>query len=185
MQLDLRLLTVADYHRIMQAGVFAPDERVELLEGQIIQMAAKGTAHSAAITRLERLLKQRINKQVLVRLQDPVVLSDYSEPEPDIAVVFPDLLDYEMHHPTPAENYLLIEISDTTLQFDLTAKAFAYARAGIADYWVLNACRLHVFREPTDQGYQRQLTLAAATTISPLSFPDCQIRVGEMGRSPI
>jgi Uma2 family endonuclease len=186
MQLDLRLLTVADYHCMMQAGVFAPDERVELLEGKIIRMAAKGTAHSAAITRIERLLKQRINQQVLLRLQDPVALSDYSEPEPDIAVVFPDPLDYETHHPTPAEIYLLIEVSDTTLPYDLTTKALAYAQAGIADYWVfdVNACRLHVFREPTDQGYQRQLSLAAATTISPLSFPDCEMVIGEMGRSP-
>jgi Uma2 family endonuclease len=187
MPLALRLLTVTDYHRMIQAEVFEPDERVELLEGQIIQMAAKGTAHSAAITRIERLLKQRIKGTMLLRLQDPVALSDYSEPEPDIAVVFADPLDYETHHPAPAEIYLLIEVSDTTLQYDLTAKALAYGRAGIADYWVfdVNACRLHVFREPTDQGYQRQLSLAAATTISPLSFPDCEIRVGEMGRSPI
>ena len=108
MVLDIRLLTVKDYHRMAEAGIFHPNERVELIAGQIIRMTAKGTAHSAATTRTDSLLRNRLGTQVLVRPQEPIQLDDLSEPEPDIAVVRPDPLYYEDHHPTPSEIYLII-----------------------------------------------------------------------------
>jgi Uma2 family endonuclease len=111
---EIRRLSVQDYHRMVEAGILAPDERVELIEGQLYRMAAKGTFHSAAITRIKRLLEARLGNRVLLRFQDPVWLSDDSEPEPDVAVVRPEPLDYEDHHPTPEEIYLLIEVSDRT-----------------------------------------------------------------------
>jgi Uma2 family endonuclease len=98
---DLRLLTVKDYHRMVESGILAADERVELIEGQLFTMAAKGTAHSAAVTRIERTLSRRLQGRMLLRLQDSIRLNDRSEPEPDVAIVKPHPLDYEDHHPTP------------------------------------------------------------------------------------
>jgi Uma2 family endonuclease len=95
----VRRLSVQDYHQMAESGILQPDERLELLEGQIIQMAAKGTAHSAAVTRIERLLRNRLGDRVLLRFQDPVRLNDYSEPEPDVAVVQPNTLFYEITIP--------------------------------------------------------------------------------------
>jgi Uma2 family endonuclease len=182
--LDIRLLTVQEYHRMAEIGIIDEDERVELLAGQIVKMAAKGTAHSAAVTRTDKLLNNRLGQRILVRLQDPVRLNDYSEPEPDIAVVIPDPLYYEDHHPSPSEIYLIIEVADTTLRTDCGIKATIYAQFGIADYWVLdvNNRQLHVFRDPSQDGYQSRVILGDDGSISPLQFPDISFMVGEMLR---
>ena len=189
----VRRLSVQDYHQMAESGILQPDERIELLEGQIIQMAAKGTAHSAAVTRIERLLRNRLGvgaafpmeDRVLLRFQDPVRLNDYSEPEPDVAVVQPNTLFYEDHHPIPSEVFLLIEVSDTTLKFDREVKSPAYARSGIAEYWVLDvkAHKLHIYRVPGADGYQSEAILSGELTVAPLAFPDCVIAVREMLRS--
>lgn len=182
---DLRLLSVEDYHQMVRAGVLAPDERVELIAGQLYTMAAKGTAHSAAVTRIKRLLETQLGDRVLLRFQDPVQLDDYSEPEPDVAVVQVDSQDYEDHHPTPHEIYLLIEVSDTTFKRDYELKAPAYARSGILDYWLLDVSRqqLYVFRSPMAEGYASEVVLSENDTVSLLAFPDCKITVKDLLRS--
>ena len=174
---DIRLLTVQEYHRMAEAGIFHPEERLELIAGQVIRMSAKGTAHESAITRTERLLRQRLGEQVLLRLQSPIQLDDYSEPEPDIAVVMPNPLDYDDHHPCPEEVFLLIEVADSSLKYDREVKALAYAKSGIADYWILdvNQRKLHVYRLPSPDGYQSETILSEDVTISPLAFPNCAI----------
>lgn len=165
----VRRLSVQDYHQMAESGILRADERVELLEGQIIQMAAKGTAHSAAVSRIEKLLRHRLGDRGLLRFQDPVQLNDYSEPEPDVAVVQPIPSFYEDHHPTPSEVFLLIEVSDSTLKFDCQIKALAYAHSEIAEYWVLdvNDRKLHVYRLPGKTGYQSETILSEDLTISP------------------
>jgi len=185
--LEIRLLTVKDYHSMIKAGIFNEDERVELIGGQIIKMAAKGTGHSAAVNRTVDLLRNRLAGLVSVRPQDPIQLNDLSEPEPDIAVVMPNPLYYEDCHPTPSEIYLIIEVADTSLNRDTEFKAGIYAQSGITDYWVLdvNKRQLYVFREPSQNGYQSQVILSENDTISPLAFPNCTIIVREMLRPPM
>lgn len=163
-----------------EVGILGADEQVELLAGQIIQKMPKGPAHSALCKRIEKLLERRLGEQVLVRLQDPIRLDDYSEPEPDIAVVRPQADFYASRHPVPADVYLIIEVADTTVERDLGGKANLYATAGILDYWVLNvaARQLHIFRNPTPDGYQRQLILREQV-IQLQAFPDCEISVLE------
>jgi Uma2 family endonuclease len=187
MPVEFRPISVQDYHRMAESGIFRPDERVELIAGQVIPMAAKGTTHSAAITRVNRLLKSRLGDRILLRLQDPIELDDYSEPEPDIALVHPDPLDYEDHHPTVSEVFLIIEVADSSLRYDCEIKAIAYAKSGLSDYWVLDvtARKLHVFRSSSPAGYQSETILLEEITISPLAFPDCEIRIEEMLRSRI
>lgn len=180
--LQLRLWTVEEYHRMAEAGIFGADERVELLEGKIIWMISKGTAHRSAVGRTDYLLKNRLVNRAWVSVQDPVKLNERSEPEPDVAVVKIDPLDYADHHPTPSEVYLIIEVADSSLKLDCETKAKAYSKAGIIDYWVLDVVsrQLYVFRQPSEDGYQSQKIFAENETISPLAFPDLQVGVFEM-----
>ena len=178
----VRLWTIQEYHHIVEAGIFHPEERVELIAGQIIRMSAKGTAHTAAVRRTARVLRHLLENQAEVYTQDPIQLDDSSEPEPDIAVVRIDSLDYADHHPTPLEVYLIIEVADSSLRYDCEPKAKAYAQSGIADYWVLdvNERKLHVFREPTQEGYQSEVILSEEASLSPLQFPTLVIALQDM-----
>jgi Uma2 family endonuclease len=178
----IRKWTVKEYHKLGEMGVFHPEERVELLSGNIIKMSAKGTAHTSALGRTDRLLQNLFGNLAWVRMQDPIALDDNSEPEPDIALVRIDPFDYATHHPTPSEVYLIIEVADSSLTFDREIKATAYARSGIADYWVLNVNerQLHVFREPAENGYQSELILGENGSISPLQFPSVNIAIQAM-----
>ncbi|MBW4507850.1 MAG: Uma2 family endonuclease [Scytonematopsis contorta HA4267-MV1] len=179
---NLRLWTVEEYHRMAETGILDFSERVELLEGKIIWMSAKGTAHRSAVGRTDRLLQSLLSNTAWVSIQDPITLNNRSEPEPDIAVVQIDPLDYADHHPTPNEVYLIIEVADSSLKFDCETKCKAYAQAGIFDYWVLDVLNreLYVFREPNKDGYQSKVILREDKTISPLQFPNIQIQVLEM-----
>lgn len=178
----VRLWTVQEYHQMAEAGIFHPEERVELIAGQIIRMSAKGTAHTAAVRRTAKILRNLLANQAEVYTQDPIQLDDFSEPEPDIAVVRIDPLDYADHHPTPSEVYLIIEVADSSFKYDRETKGKAYAKSGIADYWVLdlNERKLHVFREPTPEGYQSEVILSEEASLSPLQFPTFVIALQDM-----
>jgi Uma2 family endonuclease len=178
----LRKWTVKEYQKLGEMGFFHPEERVELISGNIIKMSAKGTAHTSATRRTATLLRELLENQAAVYTQDPIALDDNSEPEPDIAVVRIDPFDYATHHPTPSEVYLIIEVADSSLAYDREIKANIYARSGIVDYWVLNVSdrQLHVFREPAEDGYQSEVILDETATISPLQFPAFNIAIGEM-----
>jgi Uma2 family endonuclease len=177
-----RLWTAEEYHRMAEAGIFHPEERVELIAGQIIRMSAKGTAHTAAVRRTAKILRNLLINQAEVYTQDPIQLDDFSEPEPDVAVVRIDPLDYADHHPTPSEVYLIIEVADSSLKYDRETKAKAYARSGLADYWVLDVInrKLHMFREPIQEGYQSEVILSEEASVSPLQFPTLEITLQEM-----
>ncbi len=179
---NLRMWTTEEYHRMAETGILDEDERVELLEGKIIWMSAKGTAHSSAVGRTDRLLQKCLGNQAWISIQDPVTLNQHSEPEPDIAIVKIDPLDYADHHPTPGEVYLIIEVADSSLKFDCETKGKAYAQGKIADYWVLDVLnrQLYVFREPSEEGYQTKAILDENSTISPLQFPNLQISILSM-----
>ncbi|NEQ39919.1 MAG: Uma2 family endonuclease [Okeania sp. SIO3I5] len=185
--LTFRLWTVDEYYLMTEAGILNPEERVELIEGQVIRMAAKGIAHVIAGKQTQKLLENLLAEKVLVWMQDPIRLNNYSEPEPDIALVMPPLERYLDHHPTASEVYLIIEIADTTFRIDRDKKAKAYSRSGIADYWVLDIVerQLHVFREPSEAGYQNEIILSETESISLLVFPDVSVIVGQMLPPPI
>jgi Uma2 family endonuclease len=178
----LRLWTVEEYHQMAQAGIFHPEERVELIAGQIIRMSAKGTAHTAAVRRTAKVLRNLLFNQAEVYTQDPIQLNDFSEPEPDVAVVRINPLDYADHHPTPSEVYLIIEVADSSFKYDRETKGKAYAQSGIADYWVLdvNDRKLHVLREPTPEGYQSEVILSEDASVSPLRFAELEIALQDI-----
>ncbi|NET28920.1 MAG: Uma2 family endonuclease [Okeania sp. SIO1I7] len=131
------------FHRITptsaKLGILHQDEQVELIAGQIIRkMSPQGSSHAAAIRRADRLFSQSLGKRVSVQKQLPVILNNFSQPEPDIAVVKVDPLDYDDSHPTAEDVYLIVEIADSTLKSDLEVKGKEYAKSGIEDYWVLD-----------------------------------------------
>lgn len=180
---NLKRWTVEDYHRLSELGLLDPSERTELIAGQITLMASKGTPHVTAL----RLLAQSFDaflaeRSFFVSTQDPIVLDDLSEPEPDLAVLRGSLLDYADRHPRPVDVLLIVEVADSTLQGDCQLKDKLYARAGIVEYWVqdLKNRQLHIFQNPTLRGYSSHLILAVTEQVSPLSFPELSLSLEEI-----
>jgi Uma2 family endonuclease len=173
---NLKRWTVQDYHRISELG-FLIGDRTELIDGQITIMAAKGTPHVTSLHLLANALRDRLGDLALVRTQDPIHLDDFSEPEPDLAIVQGTILDYVEQHPRPEQIYLVVEVADSTLKQDSQIKDKLYAKAGIADYWVLapQKRQLLIFRKPTSTGYTEHLILTEPNQASPLAFPDFAI----------
>jgi len=155
-QLQRRLFTVDEYERMVEAGILTENDRVELVDGEIVNMAAKGSHHSACLNRIMDLFYRFARPKAIVRVQDPVRLSDYSEPEPDLALVrLRDDL-YENAHPRPDDVYLLVEVSDSTLAYDRGVKLDIYARAGIKEVWIVNLPNevIEVYARPGGGNYR-------------------------------
>ncbi|MGK7878710.1 MAG: Uma2 family endonuclease [Crocosphaera sp.] len=184
MVVDLRRLTVKEYYRMGKLGILDPNESIELIDGQIIKKPMKGTSHEAAITRIGRKLGNSLVNKALIRYQSPIHLNEYSEPEPDIAIIKIDALDYEEHHPHPNEIYLLIEVADSSIERDIDFKAKVYAKGEISDYWVLDLSnrQLYVFRQPFQGEYQQKFILSDENELSILAFEEITIQVREMLR---
>jgi Uma2 family endonuclease len=170
---SLKCWTREEYNRISELGLLNPDERTELIAGQIILMAAKGTKHVAALQLLAETLRNQLDNTVFVRTQDPIQLDDFSEPEPDLTIVKGSVLDYTERHPHPEEVDLVVEVADSTLNNDCEIKDKLYALANINEYWVLdvNNRQLHIFRHPAATGYTSHLILSEPNQVSLLSFP--------------
>jgi len=178
----VKLWTVDDYHRMVETGILTEGDRVELLEGQIIEMNPQLPPHAATTQRAFRYLDRLLETVAYVRMQLPVTLKPKSEPEPDIAVVRIEPNEYGDRHPAPDDIFLIIEVADSTLLGDRQQKAPIYAKAGIADYWILdvNTQQVYVFRKPTLDGYQQETVLAANTTLAPITFPDITIPLNQL-----
>jgi len=162
-----------EYDRLIAGGMFHPEERLELIEGEIVQMSPQGSQHATGVTLVENTLRTVFGKNYVVRVQMPLAISLGSEPEPDIAIVTGAPRDYCKEHPTTAE--LVIEIADTTLTYDRTKKAAMYAQAGIQEYWILNLLdrQLEVYRQPQSLPsstfpYQKHEVKTASEAIRPL-----------------
>lgn len=176
-----RLWTVEEYHRMIDAGILTPNDKVELLEGRIIQMSPQKPPHAATIQRSDRYLQNLFRDKADIRIQLPITLST-SEPEPDIAVVRINALAYSDHHPSAEEIFLLIEVAYTTLTFDRQEKAPIYARANILEYWILDIenRQVYIYRNPTTSGYKTEIILQLNAALAPLAFPEIEIPFSEL-----
>lgn len=130
--------TVAEFHQMADAGIFTEDHRVELLDGEIVDMSPIGHRHAACVDRLNRLFVIRVGDAAQVRIQNPIVLDDYSEPEPDVALIRPRPDFYESAHPTPGEVFLVVEVADATYETDRRIKIPLYAQSGIREVWLVD-----------------------------------------------
>lgn len=142
--------SLADYHRLIDNGFLTEDDRVELIRGELIQMVAKGTSHSVCNTKLWRELDRLVGELAVVRGQEPIILSNDSEPEPDVAIAWGQADDYLSNHPYPKDILLVIEVSDSTLEYDQTVKLSLYSENQVQDYWIVNlvAGQLECYTQP-------------------------------------
>jgi Uma2 family endonuclease len=173
--------TVADYHRIIAAGILE-GRKVELIGGEIIEMAPEGESHAYCSDEAGEYLMYLLGDRAKVRQGKPITLPlNNSEPEPDIAIIQRLGQNYREHHPYPENIFWLIEYSNSTLTKDLGIKNKIYAAAGIAEYWVVNlrTMELIVFRDPTDAGYQFRETLTHGN-INPLAFPNVSVAIDRL-----
>jgi Uma2 family endonuclease len=179
LELKVKRWSVAEYHRISELGILDADGRTELIEGEILLMAAKVTAHTITLRLLASLLDEIFDRDTTVSIitQDPIQLNDLSEPEPDLVIVKGTILDYASNHPCPEDIYLVVEVADSTLRQDCQVKDKHYARAGIVEYWVVDIQnrQLNIFRNPTETGYTERPILSEPNSFSPLAFPQISI----------
>lgn len=178
MTVTLAKWTLNQYHQMIEAGVL-DDVRVELLNGEIVEMPSEGPEHAYRNTELADVLRQTLGNRAKIREAHPITLPQQrSEPEPDIAVVEPLGMAYIKRHPYPEEVYLVVEYSYTSLAKDKELKRGIYAKAGILEYWLLNLKdrEVIVHREPIDGDYQSVQTLTSGT-LTMLAFPDVAIEV--------
>ncbi len=165
---------------MVSSGLFHPEDKLELINGEIYDVSPQSSRHATAIRLAEEALRQAYGSGFDVRVQLPAALDAGSEPEPDVAVVEGGPRDYLDAHPTTA--MLTVEVSDTSLAFDRTAKQTTYARNGIPEYWIVNLIDgvVEVYRQPEGDGYAEVSKLSSAARISPLTRPDCSIAVRDL-----
>jgi Uma2 family endonuclease len=173
-------LTIADYHRLGEAGILGEDDRVELLEGQLVDMSPIGPRHALAVDALTELLLPAVAGRAHVRVQNPITLDSGSEPQPDLAVVRRPWSGYPRAHPGPADILLLIEVADSSLELDLGAKRAIYARAGIAEFWIvdLTTDTVLVHRDPDGDGYRSFTPVRPPAVLDVLALAGVAIPVG-------
>ncbi len=185
-QPQVHVWTRDEYHRLADLGFFE-GRRVELVEGQVFDMAAMRSPHAAAVDLVDAALKAVFGPGYYIRQQKPFVVSDISEPEPDVAVVLGTIRDYAEAHPTEAA--LLIEVADTSVSYDRTVKGSLYAKAGIRDYWIVNLVKrqLEVYQQPEENDeatygwrYGKVMIYQLGQVVAPLATPDSWVAVEDL-----
>ena len=171
-------LTIEDYHRMGESGILNEDDRVELIEGELVDMPPIGSKHADCVSRLTRLLIRQT--EAVVRVQDPIQLPGYSEPEPDIAIVCNR--SYAQDHPGTKDVLLLIEVADSSLDYDRMIKVPLYAHHGIPEVWLIDVQneRMEIHRQPSLEGYRLTLRPAKDESVSPAMLPEVGVRVTEV-----
>lgn len=175
-------ITTDRYQKMVAVGVLTKYDRIELIEGELLQMAPIGAKHAALTARLTRLFNLAVGDSAVVFPGGPVNLGDFSEPQPDIVLLKHRADYYSSGIPGAADVLLLIEVSDSTLAFDQGDKLALYARYGVPEYWIIDVegRRIITHREPTANGYARKFESAAANAVAPQAFPNVTIVVREL-----
>jgi Uma2 family endonuclease len=182
MPLAAHRFTVDEYHRMGKAGVLREDDRVELLDGQIVQMTPIGVRHAACVNRLNALLIGLAGTRATVSIQNPLILGEHEEPQPDVAVLRYRADGYQTGHPRAIDTLLVVEIADTSLAYDRDVKMPLYARAGIPEAWLvdLSAERIAVHHEPHAGRYTHARPAGPGDLLTPVHLPDVTLAVAEI-----
>ena len=177
-----RRFTVDEYYAMAKAGILTENDRVELVDGEIIAMPPIGQWHGGHVDRLNRILLPSLLERASLRVQGPVRLSDVSEPVPDVMLLRPRADDYVGKMPVPEDVLLLIEVADTSVEYDRGIKLSAYAKAGIAEVWIVvrKERRVEVYTGPAEEGYVNVRRVGAEGKIAPGAFPDVELEVGKV-----
>lgn len=178
----VRRFTVGEYHRMREAGILDEDDRVELIDGEVVQIAPIGSRHAACVDKLAAILFSRLSGKVQVRIQSPIRLDDQTEPEPDVALLHPKANAYADAHPVPDDVLLVVEVSDVTLEYDRAVKAPRYASGGVPEMWIINLpeAYVEVHRRPEEGSYREQLRYGRGQSWEPGAFPGIRLAVEEI-----
>jgi len=181
-QLARHRFTVEDYHRMGQAGLFADDDRVELIDGEIIVMTPIGSPHAGTTLFLDRRLSSGIGERAFVMVQSPITLSSHSEPQPDLSILRPRADYYRQSHPDPEDVFFLIEVSDTTGEYDRSVRLPLYAGAGIPEVWIVDLATqcVEAYHGPAANGYARRQRFTRGQTLTPQMFPAVRLSVDDI-----
>lgn len=178
-----RRFTVAEYHRMGETGILDEDDRVELLDGEIVEMTPIGPRHASVVDRTTRLFSRLVGERAMIRIQNPIDLAVLSsEPQPDVALLTPRVDFYATAHPRPEDVLLVVEVMDASAERDRRLKLPLYARAVIREVWLvdLGAERLEVHRQPEPDGYRQVHLLRRGESATIEALPDLAIRVDEI-----
>ena len=174
--------TVEEYHVMGEADILGPDDRVELIDGEIVLMPPIGSSHQEDVDTITEMFVTRFSTMARVRVQGPIRLRDSGEPEPDVMLLRRREGSYRSRHPEPADVLLVVEVSDTTIRSDRRVKLPYYANNGILEAWLfdINGDAIEVHRDPTPEGYREITRYRRGETLSPLAFPHVTLSVDEM-----
>ncbi len=178
-----RVFNVAEYYRMHETGILKEDDRVELIGGQIIQMSPISSRHAASVKRLlNALLSLQVQGRAVISVQDPVRLDDRSEPQPDLALLRPRPDFYGSGHPGPEDVHLIVEVSDSSIEYDRDVKLRVFAQSRIPEVWIvdLTADRVEMYRQPVGGEYDSGQPLGRGEFLSPAAFPDTVIAVSDI-----
>ena len=177
-----KLFTVDEYCQMGEAGIFDPEARLELIEGEIIEMSPPGTRHAACVNRANAVFASRLAGHAMLSIQNAVILSRHTMPQPDIVLARPREDYYSSKHIAPEDIFLVIEVSDSTLRYDRNRKMPLYAKAGVPELWIedLQTDIILVYRDPGPKTYSTSLTLHRGESVSIAAFPDIVFSVDEL-----
>src|SRR6476469_1311526 len=178
-QLQKRLFTVKEYHLMTEAGILSVGAGVVKKKGEIVKMAAIGTRHASSVKRLTRRFSLIPEDRATLGVQDPIQLTERTEPQPDVVLLQPRADYYATAHPIPSEVLLLVEVSDSTVDYDRDVKVSIYARSLIQEVWLVDLVEncLEVYRQPGPNGYSLMLKFWRGQQVAPLAFPDLEVSV--------
>lgn len=179
---EKRRFSVHEYHRMAEVGILSEDDRVELIEGEIVKMSPIGSRHAACVDRLNRLLNRLTDLSAIVRVQSPILLNGNSEPEPDISLLRSRDDFYTGGHPMPDDVLLLIEVADTSVERDLETKLPLYARAGIPEAWLVNltAETIEVNSRPDSGEYRETVRVKRGETVTSRTIPGLEVAADDI-----
>jgi Uma2 family endonuclease len=181
-QLAKHWITADEYERMGEAGIFSSDSRLELIEGEVYEMSPIGSPHAACVTFLSMFLSRLLGDKFIILTQNPIRLDDFSEPQPDIALLRWRDDFYRTAHPRPADILLLVEVADTTLQTDRVVKIPLYAKAAIPEAWIVNLPeeRIEIYAEPSDSTYQFARSFHRGEDAQAHSIQNLAVNVSEL-----
>lgn len=181
-QLARKLFTTAEYHQMIAAGVFDEDERLELIDGEIVEMIPIGPRHAATVNRLNQVLMLQLANIAILSVQNPVELSDFSEPQPDLTLLKRRADFYALALPTVADVLVAIEVADTTVEKDRGAKIPSYARAGVAESWLVDLVsdRIEVYSQPSSGMYQEIRIVLRGQPVISKTIPQLQLNADDI-----
>jgi len=177
-----RKFTASEYYIMLNAGVFHEDDRVELIDGEIVEVPLISPTHASHVMRAHYLLYPPLERQTLLGIHNPLDLGNASQPQPDLMLLKSREDFYSRAHPTPEDVLLLVEVADATLEYDRNVKAPLYARTGVPELWIVNLPdrQLEIYRNPTPGGYGEHHWLKSGEAVTPSAFPDLTFAVDDM-----